>query len=66
MLFRTPLMAPDQPDKHLEEDVKAYVNVVFQDIPRINPKLEEIRRAQENYPLCQEVTQCCREGWPEK
>ena len=31
-LFRPPLMAPDQHDKHLEEDVQAYVDVIFQDL----------------------------------
>ena len=65
-LSRTPLMAPDQHDKHLEEDVQAYVDVIFQDLSISEQRLEEIRHAQENDPLCQEVARYCREGWPKK
>ena len=50
-LSRAPLMAPDQHDKHLEEDVQAYVDVIFQDLSISKRRLEEIRRAQENDPL---------------
>ena len=40
--FRAPLMAPDQHDKHLKEDVQDYVDVIFQDLPATERKLEEI------------------------
>ena len=59
-------MAPDQHDKHVEEDVQAYVDVTFHDLPISERRLEEIRRVQENDPLCQEVAWYCREGWPKK
>ena len=32
-LFRAPFRAPDQHDKHLDEDVQAYVDVIFQYLP---------------------------------
>ena len=32
-LSRAPLMAPGQHDNHVEEDVQAYVDVIFQDLP---------------------------------
>ena len=59
-------MAPDQHDKHFEEDVQAYVDVIVQDLLATKWRLEEIQRAQENDPLCQEVARYCQRGWPEK
>ena len=61
-----PLLAPDQHDKHFKEDVQTYVDVIIQDLLAIERRLEEIRRAQVNDPLYQEVALYCREGWPEK
>ena len=50
-------MTMDQQDKHLEEDVQAYmyVDVNFQDLPIIVWRLEEIQRTQEYNPLYQEM-----------
>ena len=59
-------MEPDQHDKHLEEDVQANVDVVFQNLLATERRLEEIRHAQENDRLCREVARYCQEGWPEK
>ena len=60
------LMALDQWDKQPKGDVQAYVDVIVQDLPAMEQRLEGIQHAQENGPLCQEVAQYCREGWPEK
>ena len=65
-LSRAPLMAPDQHNRHFEGDVQAYVDVIFQDLPITERRLEKIRRKQDNDPLCQEVARYCQEGWPEK
>ena len=65
-LCRAPLMAPDQYAKHFEENVQAYVDYIFQDLPATERRLEEIRGAQKYDPLCQEVARSCQEGWPEK
>ena len=54
-ISRAPLMAPDQHDQHFEEDVDVYMEVIFQGLPATEQRLEEIRFAQENKPLCQEV-----------
>ena len=59
-------MTPDQHNKHLKEAVQACVDVTYQDVPISEWKLEEIRRAQENGILCQEVAWYYQEGWPEK
>ena len=48
-------MEPDQHDKHLEEDVQAYMDVIFQDLLITKQTLKEIQHPQENDPLCQEV-----------
>ena len=65
-LSRAPLMAQDQHNKHLKEDVQANVDVNFQDLPATELRLEEIQRAQKNDLLCQEMVQYCQEGWPKK
>ena len=44
-------MAPDQHNKHFEEDVQAYVDAIIQGLPATKRKLEEIL-AQENDSLC--------------
>ena len=59
-------MASDQYDKHFEEDVQAYVNVILQVLLATKRRLEEIQRAQENHSLCQQVALYCQEAWPEK
>ena len=56
-LSRAPLTALNQHDKHLEEDVEAYVDVIFQDLSVIKRRLKEILRSQVNDPLRQEVAQ---------
>ena len=59
-------MASDQHDNHFEEDIQAYTNVIVQDLPGTQQRLEEFKLAQENDPLCQEVAWYCQEGWLEK
>ena len=61
-LSRVPPMALDQHDKHFDKDVQAYVDVILQDLLDIEWRLEEIRLAQENDPLCQEMAWNCQEG----
>ena len=58
-LSRAPLMTSDQHNKQFKEDVQAYVDVIVQDLPATERRLEYIRRAQKNDPLCQEVAQYC-------
>ena len=50
-LFRAPLVALGQHDKHLKEDV--------QDLSVTERRHEEIQHVQENDPLCREVAWCC-------
>ena len=59
-------MTPDQHDKHFEEELQVYVDVIVQDLLATERRFEEIRLAQENDPLYQEVAGYCQEGWPEK
>ena len=55
-LSRTTLMAPDQHKKHFGEDVQTYMGAVVQGLSATEWRLEEIRLAQENDPLCQELS----------
>ena len=65
-LSRAPLLAPDQHNKHLEEDVQAYVDVIVHDLSATKQRVEEIRCALENDPFDQVVARYCREGQPKK
>ena len=60
------LMPPDQLDEKFNDKVQAYVDMIVQDLPVNEQRLVEIQRAQDNDPICQEVAQYCREGWPDE
>jgi len=43
----------------------AYVNSVIEHLPATEKKVTEIRKAQEEDPVCQQVKTFCQNGWPE-
>ena len=59
-LSRAPLMEPDSHDEFFQEEVKAYMDAVVQGLPATERRLAEIRIAQENGPICQEVARYCQ------
>ena len=63
-LSRAPLPEITQTDKQLQQDADAYVAQVVQGLPATSEKLLEIRQAQEQDNVCQQLVQFCREGWP--
>ena len=65
-LSRAPLSKPDENDRLFQEETKAYIDSVIQDLPATEHRLEEIRTSQERDVICQEIARYCQEGWPEK
>ena len=52
---RPPLMAPEQHNKHYEEDNQAYMDVIVQDLLSNEQRLEEIQLIQKNQTLSRNV-----------
>ena len=54
-------------DSSLQEEVEAYVDSNVQcSLPITEGRLNSYRRAQEQDPVCQQVTEYCKSGWPRK
>ena len=55
-----------QEEKELRAEIQAYVDLVVRNIPTSEPKMVEIKQAQQKDEICQKVIQYCQEGWPDK
>ena len=54
-------------DESLQEEVETFVNSVTEhSLPITEQRLETYRLAQEQDPVCQQVIEHCRTGWPRK
>jgi len=66
-LSRAPVAESEPDDNSLQEEVEAFVNsVVERSLPATEQRLDAYRHAQEQDPVCQQVTEYCRQGWPRK
>ena len=65
-LSRAPVSNSTASDQLLEEEVDAYIQAVIDSLPASEGRLAEIREAQQQDELCQEVIKYCLEGWPAK
>ena len=64
-LSRAPVAGID--DNSLQAEVEAFVDgVVERSLPATEQRLNTYRCAQEQDPVCQQVTEYCRTGWPRK
>ena len=63
-LSRAPAGEATQAENLLEEESRAYVNLVLESIPATEQRLEEIRRHQELDKISQAITEFCQTGWP--
>ena len=63
-LSRAPVSNSTASDQFLEEEVDAYIQAVIDSLPASEGRLAEIREAQQQDELCQEVIKM--EGWPAK
>ena len=65
-LSRAPVSDSTASDQLLEEEVDAYIQAVIDNLAASEDRLAEIREAQLQDELCQEVIKYCQEGWPAK
>ena len=49
----------------LQSEVQAFVDLVVRCLPVTEGRLQEILSQQRSDPICRQVTEYCREGWPE-
>ena len=64
-LSRAPVAGSD--DNSLQEEVEAFVDgVVERSLPATEQRLNTYRCAREQDPVCQQVIEYCRTGWPRK
>ena len=47
-------------------EANAFVNMVLQQLPATEQRLEQIRQHQRNDKACQQITEFCQSGWPDK
>jgi hypothetical protein len=65
-LSRAPVCTPTAADELLQQETNTYVNLVMEHLPATQQRLQEIRRCQESDEVCQQITEFCQSGWPEK
>ena len=53
-------------DRDLQNEMEAYMNMIFQAIPATKKRLEEIQLHQEEDDVLRLVMSYCRSGWPER
>ena len=64
-LSRAPTSVPDYDSQSLEEEAEAVVEVCISQ-PTSKSRLEVYSNSQSSDPVCQRVTEHCRNGWPNK
>ena len=65
-LSRAPVSTPTAADELLQQKTSTYVNLVMEHLPATEQRLQEIRQCQESDEVCQQITEFCQSGWPEK
>ena len=65
-LSRAPAADPTTADKLLQQEANAFINVILQNLPATEQRLEEIRRHQEDDDATQQIAVFCQSGWPDK
>ena len=63
-LSRAPVSKTTAGDE-LQSEVQAFVDLVVRCLPVTEGRLQEILSQQRSDPICRQVTEYCREGWPE-
>jgi hypothetical protein len=59
--------APNQEPDSLQEEVETFVNSITKlSLPATEQRLEIYRQSQEQDPVCTQVREFCRTGWPNK
>lgn len=62
-LSRAPISEPTKRDTCFNEEVNAYVQSTFSNLPATEKRLEEIRSDQDSNSVCKQITTYFLEGW---
>ena len=65
-LSRAPVDEPVEADMMLEEETRAFIDVVMRSLPETDQLLEKIKQHQGSDQTCLELLEYCRSSWPEK
>ena len=65
-LSRAPESSPSAADEALQQETTSYVNLIMENLPATEKRLQEIRQHQEADSVCQKIMHFCRSGWPHK
>ena len=65
-LSRAPATSFTPDDEKFKQEVDAYVNLVLQNLPATEKRLEEIKKLQEEDEVCKQIKLYCRDGWPDR
>ena len=67
-LSRAPSSQPTLEDQLLQQDTRAFVNVIFQSLPttELERRLEDIKESQHNDQICREIARYCKNGSPNR
>ena len=65
-LSRAPVSQPLTMDKELQDVTDAFVNIVMQNLPISEKRLEEIQQHQTRDPICTQLKAYCKDGRPAK
>ena len=66
-LSRAPVAESNKPhDKSFQDECQTYVNAVVSALPVTDKRLMEIKQAQADEAMCQNIQEFCMHGWPDK
>ena len=63
---QAPTMTNNSRDDLIQEELEAYHQIVMQNLPATEKRLEEIWVHQEQENVCRIVRNFCLQGWPKK
>ena len=65
-LSRSPISSTCDEDNDFQNEVTAYVDMLVQNLPVTNKRLQEILTAQYTDKTCSQLKSYCRNGWPHR
>ena len=65
-LSRAPVLDPTLADEKFQLKLHAFLDLVIQNLPATEERLQEIQRHQDRDPVCSQVKHYCQYGWPHK
>ena len=65
-LSRAPSREPIESGLLLQQETRAFVDMIVNSLPASEKRVDEIKLAQEQDETCREMKQYCLQGWPNK